>query len=777
MQREEYSTPGNLTETDFIKLESSFIPRDLAIRAGLRRVDAVEGADIVGRPARNGADYAGLIFPYLWPGDNRPRAYRLRRDRPDLEAKPDGSTREKNKYLSAPGEGNKLYFPPETPAEYLSDPTIEAHITEGEKKTLALRAFNQATERRALEVGLSGVWNWRGTVAKTTDGEGKRRSVKGPIPDLDRLEWTGRRVLIFFDANVRTNDDVFRARRGLTKELIRRGAVVYHVELPELPGVNGVDDYLAIEGPDKLRALIGQAIAGEPAARMYYGAEQQDMIPLARRVFEDLAADEEDHPTLFWSGGTLSRIIPQVDQVRIDPLTREGLSYRLAHLGKWFVGPEKEQTDPTLRRYRTPPQSLLKHILATPMHETPFPVLTRTVTAPVFTAAGDLITEPGFHRESGIYHLPTFEALPVPEKITDHEVNAARDLIQDIIEDFPFAEASDRHNAIGLLLLPFVRDLIDGPTPLHLIEAPVPGSGKGLLATSLLTPALGRDGEFVMTQPTEDPEWSKRITGALMSGKGAVIIDNLRAVLESGVLASALTARTWNDRVLGTAHSANIPVRCAWTATGNNPTLSSEIARRCVRIRLEPSTDRPEERQDFQHANLSAWIAENRPAIVRACHVLIRYWLQQGRPAGRQPFGSYESYAAVIGGILEAAGYEKFLANAAAFRERADPERTARAELCNQWWEWARTMRGKELGAAAGEIWDNAGRNIEGLPLMGQTEESLKKSFGRYLAASAGIIPTHTDPETGRTRRFQIKRRDGLIKGKVQWKIELIEEY
>ena len=33
------------------------------------------------------------------------------------------------------------------------------------------------------------------------------------------------------------------------------------------------------------------------------------------------------------------------------------------------------------------------------------------------------------------------------------------------------------------MLLPFVRELIDGPTPLHLIEKPTPGTGGTLLAT------------------------------------------------------------------------------------------------------------------------------------------------------------------------------------------------------------------------------------------------------------------------------------------------------
>ena len=61
-------------------------------------------------------------------------------------------------------------------------------ITEGEFKTLALwRAANHGSrvQPRFLPVGVSGVYNWRGTIGKTVGPDGSRMDVKGPIPDLD----------------------------------------------------------------------------------------------------------------------------------------------------------------------------------------------------------------------------------------------------------------------------------------------------------------------------------------------------------------------------------------------------------------------------------------------------------------------------------------------------------------------------------------------------------------------------------------------------------------
>src|SRR5947209_18095395 len=84
----------NLTKIDLEKLARSYITPELARSAGIRRVDSITGAEIVGRKARNGEDYAGLVFPYVWPSEPHTREYRLRRDNPDLEQSSNGEIKE-----------------------------------------------------------------------------------------------------------------------------------------------------------------------------------------------------------------------------------------------------------------------------------------------------------------------------------------------------------------------------------------------------------------------------------------------------------------------------------------------------------------------------------------------------------------------------------------------------------------------------------------------------------------------------------------------------------
>jgi hypothetical protein len=129
---------ADLAKPDLTKLEQSWISPELAQQAMLRRVTSVQGGQIVGR---NGAgDYAGVIFPYVWPGEQHARDYRLRRDHPELEygKDKDSKPREKNKYLSPPRRGNLLYFVPGTQPAWLEHSGLPIAITEGEKKTLAL---------------------------------------------------------------------------------------------------------------------------------------------------------------------------------------------------------------------------------------------------------------------------------------------------------------------------------------------------------------------------------------------------------------------------------------------------------------------------------------------------------------------------------------------------------------------------------------------------------------------------------------------------------------
>lgn len=293
---------SSLTPQDLENLSSSWITPELAQIAGLFRVDNHQGAEIVGRSVGS-SSYSGIVFPNIWPGESKAREYRLRRDYPDIEYK-NQQPRPKAKYLSPPGRGNLLYFVPGTSLESLQNTSLPIVITEGEKKTLALHRLSPLAKTPFLPLGLTGVWSWRGTVGKESGPKGERVSVKGVIADFDRITWTQRPCWILFDCNVATNPSVTRARLELASELASRGAKVYYLDLPSSAGVNGVDDLLALWGPEQVLELFEQAVAF--AATLAEQAEHLTDLGNARRLVRlyglDLKYCYDWARWLFWDG-------------------------------------------------------------------------------------------------------------------------------------------------------------------------------------------------------------------------------------------------------------------------------------------------------------------------------------------------------------------------------------------------------------------------------------------------------------------------------------------
>ena len=417
-------------------------------------------------------------------------------------------------------------------------------------------------------------------------------------------------------------------------------------------------------------------------------------------------------------------------------LTPERLRHEADRAAVWYR--REKAGDGWAEVDAAPPKDVVADMLAFVADEMPLPNLERIAQSPTFAPDGTLLCENSYHPASGTLVRLTVRTPHVPTEPADTDVAQALGLIQELIGDFPFEAEADRTHAVALMILPFVRDLIQGPTPLHLIEAPAPGSGKGLLASALLLPATGGD-VGLMTQGRDEDEWRKRITTRLQEGKAAILIDNVNRPLESGTLSSALTAwPLWGDRQLGTLEALNVPARCTWVATANNPTLSTEIARRAIRIRLNARIDRPWERDasNFRHPDLLRWAREHRSELIWGALVLVQSWLAAGRPLTKaRPLGSYEIWTEVIGGILEHAGFSGFLSNLSELYEQADAEGAVWRRFVQAWWE---EHHDNPVGVA--ELFPLA-QELEDFDLgHGVTERAQKTVLGKALGKRRDMV-------------------------------------
>lgn len=334
-----------------------------------------------------------------------------------------------------------------------------------------------------------------------------------------------------------------------------------------------------------------------------------------------------------------------------------------------------------------PPSQLVTAMLATRPEHIPLAPVTRIVHAPTVAPDGTVQTSPGYQHATGAFYVSNGLDLPaVSATPTRAELDRAVALLKTPIADFPFVADADRANAIAFGLLPFVRDVIDGATPLHLFEKPTPGTGATLLTDALLFPALGGD-VAKMSQVEDDDEWRKQITSTLIDGPAVVLIDNVRELV-SPQIAKAVTDRVWKSRILGQSRDANLRVECAWGATGNNPTLHQEIRRRAVPVRLDAKMESPWGERAFAIPDLRSWVRDNRGDLVWAALTVARAWFAAGSPPPRhgRSLGMFEQWARVVGGMLDVAGIDGFLNNLDELRD-ADVETDAIQSFLEDWHE------------------------------------------------------------------------------------------
>lgn len=274
----------------------------------------------------------------------------------------------------------------------------------------------------------------------------------------------------------------------------------------------------------------------------------------------------------------------------------------------------------------------------------------------------------------------------MPEPTASARTEALGLLREELLGDFPFARPSDGAHALALVVLPVVRHLVDGPTPPHLVEAPSEGTGKTLLADLAHALATGVPADPT-SLPTREEEVRKKLTAILLGSPSMVLLDNVNHTIDSPSLAALLTKDRWSDRLLGQSAVVHLPNRAAWVVTANNPSMSRELARRCVRIRLDAQIERPWLRGGFRHADLMGWVLSERPRLVAAALTLARGWISDGAHRPDHALGSFSSWSAVIGGILASAGVDGFLADKDEPTEVSSPEEGAWQPFVERWAE------------------------------------------------------------------------------------------
>ena len=271
---------------------------------------------------------------------------------------------------------------------------------------------------------------------------------------------------------------------------------------------------------------------------------------------------------------------------------------------------------------------------------------------PVFGADGKLTLLPDG------YHEPT-QTLTLADVDFDLQMpmGDAVETINDLLAEFCFADG-DRSKAVTIAAMTgvFANQLLPGKSlrPCFIFVGNCEGAGKSLLAQVCITPTLG-------AMPTgcksaEDEEIRKILTTAILEGRLVVFFDNFKGKLSSQVLEAFLSAPIWTDRKLGFNESVTGENLATCFVTGNAMTCSPDMRRRSLFVELHLEAERAEDRKFNRLLDLPT-LLEMRPKILAALWALVKHWEAKSRPTPSRGHSAFPSWANIIGGIIESAGF------------------------------------------------------------------------------------------------------------------------
>jgi ATPase family associated with various cellular activities (AAA) len=370
----------------------------------------------------------------------------------------------------------------------------------------------------------------------------------------------------------------------------------------------------------------------------------------ADKIWQILEKIQEESPCLFKIKNTLM----YWNKKRLIPLTIGGpgklsmvvLVAQHVHFIKILANGEN--------RYVKTPRSLIEFMLVT-MPDW-IPEIRSIIEIPSFTSSGQLILAKGYNPETGIFKKNDSPTINMGGNVEE----AIKYLLEEVLGDFPFSDDTSKAYALGALIMMFARPMISGPTPLHVVSAPTPGTGKTLLTEVIAAIVGGTSKHF--NYSSNDSENRKQITSILKDNVSVILIDNVKRKVDSAALDRAITSTRLSDRILRSSQQVDLINKSLWLLTSNNCELSEDTVRRTIEIRLDAKLKIPGKGRMFRHPNILKWVADHREEIRGKILTLIQYWIDQGGPVAVIPYlGSFEDWSEVIGSILASAGVNGFL--------------------------------------------------------------------------------------------------------------------
>ncbi len=279
------------------------------------------------------------------------------------------------------------------------------------------------------------------------------------------------------------------------------------------------------------------------------------------------------------------------------------------------------------------------------------------------------ILDQPYNQEAG----GVFVRNPIP---IDQEmpISQAVEILTGILEGFDFVSKGDRARAFAAIIVPALKlgGLITAPTPIAVIESDESQAGKTYF--SKLQRAVYREKPVSVSKKSGGVgSFDESLQSALFSGAPFIAFDNIRGVVDSQILESAITAGDDPISVRIPYHGEkHIDVsRVNYQMTSNAAEMTQDLANRSsiIRIKKRPHSFKF---RDWNGRELVPEVIANQTTYLSAVFSLVRKWVSQGKPKKDvREFHDFREWAGILQWFVSAANMGDLLADHHSIQQRA----------------------------------------------------------------------------------------------------------
>lgn len=267
--------------------------------------------------------------------------------------------------------------------------------------------------------------------------------------------------------------------------------------------------------------------------------------------------------------------------------------------------------------------------------------------APFVRLDGSICDEPGYDARSRALYIPSMEFPPVSgEPDRDAALDALSRLL-DPFSEFPWYTDASRSAFAAHILTEAARLAIDR-APMFWYTAPDAGTGKTMLSEAAATIVHGTE-PAVRPWVQDGDELRKTLFASLLAGDRSIAFDNVPTGYKARApeLCAFLTSAIWKDRKLGVSETHAVPNKAVVSASGNNVTPVSDLARRCLVVRLDANSERMRERR-FRIPNLRGFLLQHRAELLVDALTIIKAYHRVNAEPSMVALPSFESWSALV---------------------------------------------------------------------------------------------------------------------------------